>query len=213
MRTAIALTSILASGVCAQDVENPCVVCPSGVTFNGELCSDIISDATLFESGSDDCTSLEASLEALCCPPEAENPCELCPNGVTFDGMIEFEGVSTNACSNVISLATQFESGSVLCTDLEALCCPPEAENPCELCPDGLTVDGEYVIDGITMSCTDIASIVMGFESGSDECAEVLREELELMCCPSASGGVSFSGLGGFAFASVVSAAWAVGFV
>ncbi len=113
------------------------------------------------------------------------------------------------------------------------------------------------------MLCSNIASIAMGFELGSDKCAEFPREEMELMCCPlggvpeidggtatttatpavksstseidggtatttatptvettaspesieAALGGLSFSGFGGFTFVSIVSAAWAVGFV
>ena len=204
-----------------------------------------------------------------------QDSCDACPNGATSTGEFEFQGVSTK-CSDLISFAILSAPGFAECASLAvlvAVCCPPIAENPCEDCPNGVTFDGEVEFEGLSMTCSHIISIAMGLESGSDECAEVPREEVELICCPSggipeigatttaipveeistsatatvipeidggtatttaapavetststnataspdnnnaASGGMAISGFGGLSFVSVVSALWAIGFV
>jgi len=204
-----------------------------------------------------------------------QDSCEACPNGATSTGKFEFQGVSIK-CSDLISFAILFAPGFAECASLavlEAVCCPPIAKNPCKVCPDGDTFDGEVEFEGLSMTCSDIISVAMGLESGSDKCTEVSCEEVELICCPSrgipeisatttaipveetstsatttaipeidggtatttaapavetststnattspdsndaASEGMAISGFGVFSFVSVVSALWAIGFV
>jgi hypothetical protein len=162
----------------------------------------LINQANQLETGSVLCGYIEA-YKNYCCPDvnayttavpveetSTQDSCEACPNGATFTGEFEFEGVSMT-CSDLISFAILFAPGSAECAsfaDVATVCCPPVAENPCEVCPDGVTFDGEVEIEGLSMTCSDIISVAMGLESGSDECAEVPREEVELICCP--SGGI-----------------------
>ena len=172
-------------------------------------CMSLITLAKPHETGSALCEYFEAT-GIYCCPDVTANTttvpveetstlataisgqdsCEACPNGATSTGEFEFQGVSTK-CSDLISFAILFAPGSAECASLavlEAVCCPPIAENPCEVCPNGVTFDGEVEFEGLSMTCSDIISVAMGLESGFDECAEVPREEVELICCP--SGGI-----------------------
>ena len=196
---------------CPTPPENPCNVCPNGATAGddfvpefdiGLTCMQLINQANQLETGSVLCGYFEAY--AISCCPEVtayataipveettdQDSCEACPNGATFTGVFEFEGTSMT-CSDMISFGLLFAPGSAECaslTDLEAVCCPPVAENPCDVCSDGVTFDGEFEVEGVSMTCSDIISLAMGLESGSDECVEVPREEVELICCP--SGGI-----------------------
>jgi hypothetical protein len=45
-------------------------------------CKEIIDDAKLFETGSFWCAHYEYD-GAFCCPTKPEDPCILCPNGIT----------------------------------------------------------------------------------------------------------------------------------
>jgi hypothetical protein len=162
----------------------------------------LINQANQLETGSVLCGYIEA-YKNYCCPDvnayttavpveetSTQDSCEACPNGATFTGEFEFEGVSMT-CSDLISFAILFAPGSAECAsfaDVATVCCPPVAENPCEVCPDGVTFDGDFEFEGVSVTCSDIISIAMGLESGSDECVEVPREEVELICCP--SGGI-----------------------
>ena len=196
---------------CPTPPENPCNVCPNGATAGddfvpefglGSTCMYLITKANQLETGSVLCGYFEA-YKNYCCPDvnanttavpveetSTQDSCEACPNGATFTGEFEFEGVSMT-CSDLISFAMSFAPGSAECAsfaDVETVCCPPVAENPCEVCPDGVTFDGDFEFEGVSVTCSDIISIAMGLESGSDECVEVPREEVELICCP--SGGI-----------------------
>jgi hypothetical protein len=119
-------------------VENPCLVCPDGVTFDGEFeflgatttCFGAIELAMQSVSGSDECAGSLAELEPMCCPPMVdppmvENLCLVYPDGVTFDGEFEFLG-ATMTCFGAIELATQSISGSDECAgtlaELEPTC-------------------------------------------------------------------------------------------
>jgi hypothetical protein len=184
---------------CPAPPENPCNVCPNGATAGGYICMQLINQANQLETGSVLCGYIEA-YKNYCCPDvnayttavpveetSTQDSCEACPNGATFTGEFEFEGVSMT-CSDLISFAILFAPGSAECAsfaDVATVCCPPVAENPCEVCPDGVTFDGEFEVEGVSVTCSDIISLAMGLESGSDECVEVPREEMELICCPS----------------------------
>jgi hypothetical protein len=197
---------------CPAPPENPCNICPNGATagddfvpnsYSGSTCMYLITQAKKHETGSAFCEGYFETYAISCCPEVTayataipveettdQDSCEACPNGATFTGVFEFEGTSMT-CSDMISFGLLFAPGSAECaslTDLEAVCCPPVAENPCDVCSDGVTFDGEFEVEGVSMTCSDIISLAMGLESGSDECVEVPREEVELICCP--SGGI-----------------------
>jgi hypothetical protein len=261
-------------------VENPCVICVGGVTFDGvfedeEGCTGTCHSAkskiaTAFELGSGECSITLHTLEPICCPPPTyavlntnppvflptnpplstptpgavvENPCVICMDGVTFHGEFEDEEGVTGTCPSAISrTATAFELGSEKCSialnKLERLCCPTPHENPCNLCPDGITNDGNFRGgDGYYSSssssntiskakafrrytCFDVDSVVKQFESGSETCTSYV-DEFDICCGITSptpaenptSGGVAFSGFGAFGLVFIFWEVYAVGFM
>ena len=135
--------------VVAQDaeVENPCLICPYGATAGDEYaphitCKELIDNATLFETGSLWCAQYEESAGMFCCLTTPQNPCTLCPNGITVadDYQPYNNGVT---CSDTIYYYAYYDAESDWCTvgrrasDMESRCCPTVANNPCTICPDG----------------------------------------------------------------------------
>ena len=64
---------------CPPKVVNPCVVCPDGAVFDGEVeevvimaCIEVISFTMGFEFGSNECTTNLAYVEAMCCLSKVE---------------------------------------------------------------------------------------------------------------------------------------------
>jgi hypothetical protein len=169
-----------------------------------------------------------------------ENSCVICVDGVTFHGEFEDDEGVTGTCPSAISrIATAFELGSEKCSialnKLERLCCPTPNENPCNLCPDGITNDGNFRRpEGILSSpssntisasfrmytCFDVDSIAKQFESGSETCTYYV-DEFDI-CCGNTSptpaenptpGGVAFSGFGVLALIFIFWEVYAVGFL
>jgi hypothetical protein len=160
------LAFIAASGVKAQVVENM------------SCCPNVTATTTV--------VPVEET-STLATTTSGQDSCKIYPNGAKFTGRFDYQGV-TLTCSDIMSFAMLYESDSGNCTSLESVCCPPMAETPCEVCPDGVTFDGEIKIEGVSVTCSDIISIVMGLELESDECIDVPHEEMELICCR--SGGI-----------------------
>ena len=186
-----AFVTATVGGVGAQQVTNPCNPCPNGVTSTMEVefdgttmtCTDLLSTASYFESGSMECTIFE-DMEIMCCPTMAANPCPFCPDGITFTGEIDVMGVSMT-CSDFAPMSGGYEAGSDECTlmsESESLCCPPKAVNPCTLCPNGVITNGEIDVTGVVMTCSDFASVVMGYEADSYKCTSEL-EMLDVESC------------------------------
>lgn len=93
-------------------------------------------------------------------------------------------GVSMT-CSDIEFFAAGIESGSDDCTAITTWglgCCPPKAENPCILCPNGVVSDGEIHVGEFSMTCSDFSSYAMGFETSSYECTDCLGY-LGIDCC------------------------------
>lgn len=162
-------------------------------------------------------------------------------DGVTFHGEFEDDEGVTGTCPSAISRATTaFELGSEKCSialnKLEHLCCPTPHENPCNLCPDGITNDGNFRGgDGYYSSssssntiskafrrytCFDVDSVVKQFESGSETCTSYV-DEFDICCGITSptpaenptSGGVAFSGFGAFALVFIFWEVYAVRFM
>ena len=125
----------------APEVENPCTICPNGpddgyddirpYTDDNRTCKELIDDAKLYETGSDDCGLFEFD-ELQCCYTPPKNPCIICPDGATAgdDFVPEYAANSEirGTCKELIEAAKQFESGSDACGLYEideAFCCHP----------------------------------------------------------------------------------------
>ena len=172
------LAFITASGVKAQVVENPCVICPNGVNGAGDdfildflapdvdagvlnftTCKEFIEKATLFETGTHNC-AVYGFYEAYCCPPVAppQDPCTVCPNGVTVA-----DDIATDYyCSDLITgVPLVFESESDTCTMVssfyEFFCCPE--------------------IDGGTATTTTAPAVETGTSTNATASPEVPVEE------------------------------------
>ena len=139
--------------VVAQEaqVENPCLICPDGATSGDDYepymgnpitCKEIIDNAKLFETGSLWCAEYEYA-GLICCPTIPDDPCTLCPNGITVAD--DYKPYNNGyMCSDTPDFYPYFNAESDWCTvgwgasDIESHCCPStEANNPCIICPDG----------------------------------------------------------------------------
>jgi hypothetical protein len=142
------------------EVENPCLICPNGATegvdfapyahYDPITCKELIDDAKLFETGSLWCSRYEGA-GTYCCPTTPDDPCTLCPNGVTVADDYEPYNDGYTCADWVEYYATDFNAKSDTCTvewvasDIESRCCPTVANNPCTICPDGATAGKEFV--------------------------------------------------------------------
>ncbi len=185
------LAFITASGVKAQVVENPCVICPNGATAGDKLvpgadvgalttCKQLIKGAPLVETGTLLCASYGFYAGgAMCCPPltPPQDPCTLCFNWVTVADDIAIR----YGCSYITTgLLSQFELESDMRTFIgvsyEFICCPTPHENPCNICPIGATA-GDY-IDPYSFwggsTCMDLITQAKQHETGSNAEAYVI---------------------------------------
>ena len=108
---------------------------------------------------------------------QVENPCLICPNGATNPAGEDHAPYTSKhpiTCKEIIDNAKLFETGSLWCAQYEfagTYCCPTTPDDPCTLCPNGITVADDYepYNDGFTCSywLDDYATY---FEAKSDKC-------------------------------------------
>lgn len=197
----LALVSILASGVNAQDATYPCIVCPDGASAGddfapyadfGDLttsCIDMIDAAKQYANGTESCAMFEVSAVG-CCPTAPENPCIICPDGATAgDDIVPYaEKGLTMTCAELIEDYKLYESGSDNCQlygELDTVyCCPTPVEDACIVCPNGTTVADDfapYAVRGDPRTCSELIDYAKLFESSSDFCTSDIDERV---CCP-----------------------------
>ena len=213
------LSDLVEQLCCYNEPENPCIICPNGITAaggenytpggdtGGLTCVELVRFAQYFESGSYMCGASEID-ELSCCPTELEDPCLICPNGATAgnDFIPNDEEGGLLSCSDLIEIASYFETGSSFCGVQgeihESLCCstatPTVVDNTCIICPGGATegddytpytdADGEFPImisgmKGNPSTCAELIDTAKQYEPGSEGCAA--SEIHELYCCPS----------------------------
>ena len=128
------------------------MICPYGATAGDEYaphitCKELIDNATLFETGSLWCAQYEESAGMFCCLTTPQNPCTLCPNGITVAD--NYDGPYNNGytCSDYLDYYAYYDAKSDICTvgwgvlETKAICCPSTvANNPCIICPDGASL-------------------------------------------------------------------------
>jgi hypothetical protein len=196
--------------VVAQEaqVENPCLICPYGATQGDDYapyasyedpitCKEIINDAKLFETGSFWCAQYEEAGLNYCCPTTTDDPCNLCPNGITVaDDYDPYNNGYT--CSDWLDLyATDFDAKSASCTvgrrvlDIKSHCCPSVANNPCIICPGGATA-GEDIVPSAydKRTCEDLIEAALTFDAESEMCLVHVKKD-EDTCCPSSTTAIN----------------------
>ena len=202
-------------------VDNTCIICPDGTdvdnfapyadTGDFRTCANLINEAKLYETGSDDCGLFEFE-ELNCCYKKPDNPCNICPDGATAGDEYVPEyadnSVTRATCKDLIDWAKQFETGSDACGryDIDvAYCCPSPAsvddsavaptttastlgagtgaDNLCIICLDGTAADdfAPHAEDGDSRTCADFIDEAKLYEPGSDDCGWF--EFQELYCC------------------------------
>ena len=139
------------------------------------------------------CADYQRLKNSHAAPTVPENPCIICPDGVTAgnDYVPEYEG-NTATCSELIEYAKQYESGSVACglfdIDREH-CCPtdPVVDNTCIICPDGATAGDDFVPEAYRdskLTCGDLIYAAESYEADSAWCE--LSYVDAVYCCPTA---------------------------
>jgi hypothetical protein len=83
-------------------------------------------------------------------------------------------GDNNGTCAELIDAAKQYETGSWDCAWSESnaiSCCPTVPENPCIICPDGVTVGyDDLTPPGDTGTCAENVEYAKNFEADSDYC-------------------------------------------
>ena len=183
--------------VVAQEaqVENPCLICPDGATAGDDFvpwfgrdpitCKELIDNAKLFETDSLWCAEYEYA-GLICCTTTPQNPCTLCPNGITVaDDYQPYNDGYT--CSDTIYYYATVGWGWGA-SDIESRCCPTVANNPCTICPNGATAgeDGEDFVLYTYGTCKDIINMTLTFDAESEMCLVYAKVD-EYYCCPSST--------------------------
>jgi hypothetical protein len=190
--------------VVAQEaqVENPCLICPDGATSGDDYapfafkdpitCKEIIDNAKLFETGSFWCAEYEVA-GLICCTTTPDDPCTLCPNGITVAD--DYEPYNNgDTCSDKLDFYANFDAMSDACTigrsasDIESRCCPStEANNPCIICPDGATAGEDFVpYNNDDRTCKDLINAALTFDAESEMCLVHAKKD-EYKCCNSST--------------------------
>jgi hypothetical protein len=204
---------------CPALPDAPCSVCPGGVenpnrVVSGKTCDEIASDASLIEDTSDLCVQL-LEAESACCPSSLSNTtsptispalndtamfesCPVCPDGITVPADTSIGG-DGKTCGILIEDALTTSSDDVGCQlmkEEELTCCPSKAENPCPVCPDGISVDATTSVGSAGKTCADLLIDRENTEDASDTCTGMF-EVAAPVCCPStptispSSGGIN----------------------
>ena len=183
---------------CPTTPENPCIMCPDGATAGDDFvpyandgenrtCKDYIDYYKLVEKGSETCDWSQQD-EGYCCPTTLENPCIVCPNGITAgdDFMVVLLGGILMPCKELIEDYKFYDAENPVCDGKdwwEALCCPTTPENPCNICPDGLTAADDFIPFGDVQTCTLSIDTSMLIETESKSCTE-WAPFYKVGCCP-----------------------------
>ena len=117
------------------------------------------------------------------------NPCPFCSSGLTITASSEVPGADGATCGDLVEAANYLEEDSENCGLVELaepFCCPTgDAVTPCPFCPDGITLDEDFVIPGAPNreTCGDLVEIAPTSDGNGEICPQV--QAAEIICCPS----------------------------
>ncbi|KAL7545074.1 hypothetical protein ACHAWF_008437 [Thalassiosira exigua] len=197
---------------CPELAEDPCRVCPDGVTVGGEaphglspsgsnetlaaadpaVCDDVVRSSRLHPAASESCLALKSAHEPACCPdrnssaPAASTLCEICPAGITTGGEA-CEGLVAQLAETYGREGAESETCRAVRGEYEATCCPTDAmapaEDPCLICPEGTTLDEDGTLAGdASAGCHELIKSSELHAADSDEC-RALKPSFEASCC------------------------------
>jgi hypothetical protein len=183
---------------CPTTPENPCIICSDGVTAGEDFvpfandgenitCNEYIDYFKLIEKGSATC-DWSQQVEGYCCPTTLENPCIACPNGITAgDDFMPYAEVGyLMPCKVIIEEYKFFDAENPECAWKdweEAPCCPTTPENPCNICPDGLTAADDRFPYNDGQTCKQNIDTAKLIEVESEACTE-WGPGYKVGCCP-----------------------------
>jgi hypothetical protein len=204
----------------------PCFICQEGRDYGGDdycsryplscnapadedyktTCKEIVELYSRafynFDSSPEECGKVD-EYELFCCPTVVpQNPCTICPNGVTVSEGEDFQPYAVAGadhltfwfntipnyftCGELIDAAQQYVTGSTECAQFdvhELYCCPTIPEDNCDICPNGATAGDSFIpLQNATLTCAQLIDIAAKFERESSYC-EVFGAIDEEDCC------------------------------
>ena len=121
---------------------------------------------------------------------QVENPCLICPDGATV-GLDDFAPYEFRedpiTCRELIDDAKFFETGSLWCAEYEdagLYCCTTTPDDPCTLCPNGITVADDYDPYNDGYMCSYWLDYYADFFDAKSETCNVRASDVESHCCP-----------------------------
>jgi hypothetical protein len=191
---------------CKTEPENPCIICPNGIANAAgddhvpgtwtKSCKYLSDWAIKFDAESDAC-GVYGSVIPECCPlstvssttsPTTENPCIICPSGVTApegNDWIPFSN-DNRTCAELVQDALTVQYGTDECgwyeIDDTYHCCRTEPAIRCNICPNGITADDDHIPVSFSQTCKEISDMSQLYESGSDACG--VLDDAVPECCP-----------------------------
>ena len=144
----------------------------------------MVAYAANIKEDSDMCAGLQDPFKFFCCPAPADDPCVICAGDITAgeEFVISEEGDDVTTCADVVAYAANVEEASPTCAGVKrakAAYCPTPVDNPCTLCPAGITVDDGFVVLGSNgMSCAALAQYVGAAAESSEVCSESKYAEI-----------------------------------
>ncbi|KAL7554079.1 hypothetical protein ACHAWF_017463, partial [Thalassiosira exigua] len=181
----------------AKPEGGPCLVCPNGLNPVDDAmrsgCEDGVASAKNAQEGTDTCEEYVAMYRPTCCPVNFE-PCRVCPEGTAYVAEAE-------VCGSVDSYAVTLDAESDGCSEQIGLyrpvCCPDVIEDPCAICPEGITVnhvggvhnDAFDLLDGtaknqLLENCRAAIDSASTFGASTSEQCLNSKYVMEPPCCP-----------------------------
>ena len=173
----------------ATEVDNPCIICPNGITAgddfvpnassgNSMTCFELIKSSMENESGSQTCIALSSVYKISCCPATtAPTPAE--DVNVAAPTKTPTETPTVNAMTPTPTPAPADGTTVATMTTTSTLGTGTGVDNPCIICPDGTAVDdfAPYADSGDLRTCADLIDEAKLYERGSDDCGWIEKNE------------------------------------
>jgi hypothetical protein len=180
-------------------------------------CKELIEEYKFLDTENSECAWKDWE-EALCCPTTPENPCNICPDGLTAaDDFFPFGDLQT--CKQNIDNFKLIEAESELCAELgpgyKVGCCPNVTLITSTTVEETITAATTIATTSTTDATTSTASTSLDATSTSatsDSELTTTTSTLVTSTEPIPSGGMTVSGFRGFSFLIGVSSKYSFAF-